>query len=182
MDKFQKALIMILVVLMIGPTVQFVVPIVSDIIRQDAPIEYTGEAIPVKSYSNNDIADWAAMAAADTMTFGFHNIDSVLPEKQKYFTTAGWEGFNKALNTSRMPEMIKMNQQLLTASIGESFAPYADIFTDDSGIQKWEAVVPLKLHYQAASKHRTDHLKVHIILVKRDDHSLAITQFIAMPE
>ena len=182
MGKFQKALIMVLVVLMIGPTVQLVAPMFSDIIKQDDTIEFTGAATPVPSYSATDITDWAAMAATDTMSFGFHNIDSVLPEKQKYFTTAGWKSFSKALNASRIPEMIKINQQVLTASLGESFAPYTEPFKDDSGVQKWQAVVPLQIHYQAGSKYRIDNLKVHIILVKRDDNSLAITQFIAMPQ
>ena len=65
MGKFQKALIMILVVLMIGPTVQLVAPMFSDIIKQDDTIEFTGAATPVPSYAATDITDWAAMAATE---------------------------------------------------------------------------------------------------------------------
>ncbi len=58
---------------------------------------------------------WAASAATQIMTFGFHDIDERMSESQRLFTADGWTSFSTALGKSSIMRNMLENQQLLTA-------------------------------------------------------------------
>jgi intracellular multiplication protein IcmL len=133
--------------------------------------------------SKPELLNWASLAVADTMTFGFNDYHSRLQNSSRYFSSKGWESFTQALERSRIIEMVEANQQVVTTTA--QGAPVVLSEGVKEGIYGWEVEVPVVITYQAGARTRTDRLLVRLNIKRssllENDKGLAIEQWIATP-
>lgn len=133
--------------------------------------------------SKSAVLSWTAQAATEVWTFGFHDYKNRLQEASRNFTRRGWASFTKALERSRIIEMVQENQFVVTA------APRSAPVVISEGVQNrrytWTVELPLKLTYQAGSKTRTDNLNVRLKIVRvpnlESPNGIGINQWITYP-
>jgi intracellular multiplication protein IcmL len=140
-------------------------------------------ALNEPNLSNSALLSWTAQAATEVWTFGFHDYKRRLQEASSNFTRRGWASFTQALERSRIIEMVKQNQFVVTA------APRSAPVVISEGVQNgrytWTVELPLKLTYQAGSKTRSDNLRVRLKIVRvpklESPNGIGINQWIAYP-
>lgn len=128
-----------------------------------------GKIMPMTALSspnteNFALANWAASAASDIMTFGFNDFDVRLNNSRKYFTPEGWESFYNALKVSKLVEDVKKTQQIATAVPRALPELKRDGLID--GKMRWEIDVPLLITFRAGSDIRPIPKKVHMVVEK----------------
>jgi intracellular multiplication protein IcmL len=128
------------------------------------------------------LMSWVAQAATEVMTFGFNDYKRRMQEASRNFTRTGWESFTQALQSSRILEMVEVNQQVVTA------APKgAPILTSEGNVgdrYQWVVQLPLIVTYTAGKKVRSDSLLVTIVVVRMDrlesPNGVGIEQWLAV--
>lgn len=129
------------------------------------------------------LMSWVAQAATEVMTFGFHDYPRRLQEASRNFTPTGWESFTYALEESRIMEVVRANDQVVTA------APRgAPIIQQESVVQgryQWVVQIPLTVTFQAGSKTRSERYLVTLVVVRvprlESPNGVGIEQWIAVP-
>lgn len=108
---------------------------------------------------------WAAQAASETMTFGFHDYRRRLQESSRHFTRRGWGSFTKALEDSGMIETVTENRQVISATprgaptiLAEGLMP--------NGIYRWEVEIPMLITYELGQTKRSDNKTVRLVIVR----------------
>jgi intracellular multiplication protein IcmL len=114
----------------------------------------------------NDAAlvSWAARAASDVMTFGFHDYQRRLQESSAYFTRRGWQNFTEALDRSRVIEGIQQSQRIVTAA--PKSAPVIEQQGLVDGVYRWVVDLPLIVTYQAGTSTQSDTISVQLVIVR----------------
>ena len=129
------------------------------------------------------LLSWATQAATEVWTFGFHNHKQRLKEASRHFTRKGWAGFTKAIERSRIIEMVNENRFVMT-SVPRS-APKITKEGLQNGRYNWTVELPLKTTYQSGSKTRSDNLLVRMKIVRvpklESPNGIGINQWIAYP-
>ncbi len=147
-----------------------------------------GRLIPMISLTEPNLStpalmSWIAQASTEVMTFGFHDYRRRLQESSRNFTRRGWESFTKALQQSRIIEMVQANQQVVTAA--PQGAPILESEGLIAGRYQWVVQLPMILTYQSGSKTRSDSLLVTLVIVRvprlESPNGVGIEQWIAVP-
>jgi intracellular multiplication protein IcmL len=139
--------------------------------------------VPLGQPNLNDSAliSWASRAAADVMTFGFHDYQRRLQESSVYFTRGGWQSFSEALKSARIIETVEERQQIVTAS--PQRAPVILQQGMLNGVYQWVVDLPLVVTYQSGNASQSDVLNVRMIIVRvstlDNPHGIGIQQWIA---
>ena len=106
-----------------------------------------------------------------------------LQEASRNFTRRGWESFTKALQQSRIIEMVEVNQQVVTAA--PRGAPIISSEAVVQGRYQWIVELPMILTYQSGSLTRSDNVMVTIVIVRvsrlESPNGVGIEQWIASP-
>lgn len=140
-------------------------------------------ALNEPNLSTPALMSWAAQAATETMTFGFHDYRRRLQESSRNFTRIGWASFTTALEKSRIMEMVEANQQVLTAS--PRSAPILVSEGVVNGRYQWQVEMPMVVTYQAGSQTRADNLVITLLIVRvsrlESPNGVGIEQWIAQP-
>lgn len=110
------------------------------------------------------IVSWAARAASDVMTFGFHDYQRRLQEASTYFTRRGWQSFTEALDRSRVIEGIQQGQRVVTAA--PKSAPVISQQGLVDGVYRWVVELPLIVTYQSGTAQQSDTINVQLVLVR----------------
>lgn len=146
-----------------------------------------GRLIPMVALNEPNLStpalmSWVAQAATEVMTFGFNDYRRRLQESSRNFTRRGWESFTKALQHSRIIEMVEANQQVVTAA--PRGAPVLDREGVVQGRYQWIVQLPMILTYQSGSQKRSDSLMVTIVVVRvsrlESPNGVGIEQWIAV--
>lgn len=127
------------------------------------------------------LASWAAQAATEVMTFGFHDYQRRMQQSSRHFTRYGWEGFTNALQKSRIIDSVEAAQQVVTAQ--PRSAPVLVQEGVYNGKYRWVLDLPLTVTYKAATSSRTDNLTVRLVIdrvpVLENPSGVGIEQWIA---
>lgn len=146
-----------------------------------------GRLIPMVALSEANLStpalmSWVAQAATEVMTFGFNDYRRRLQEASRNFTRRGWESFTKALQASRIIEMVEANQQVVTAT--PRGAPVLDKEGIVQGRYQWIIQLPMVLTYQSGTQKRSDNLLVTIVIVRvsrlESPNGVGIEQWVAV--
>ena len=148
---------------------------VSKFFKKDIPIDKP-------NLPNTYLLAWYALAASDILTFGFHDYKARLSLASDYFTEKGWKSFSKALQRSRIIEMVEVNQQIVTAAPkGAPFIQSGDVV---DGRYQWVVEMPLVMTYRSGAKKADTGLLVTAVIVRSDDpkhpYGVAIQQWVAL--
>lgn len=128
-----------------------------------------GRLIPMVSLAEPNLSSpalmsWAAQASTEVMTFGFNDYRRRMQEASRNFTRKGWESFTKALEGSRIVDMVEANQQVVTA------APRGAPVLLEEGLVKgryqWTIQIPMVVTYMSGTKSRNDQLMVTLVVVR----------------
>ncbi len=145
-----------------------------------------GRLIPMVPLSQPNLSvpslmSWVAQSATGVMTFGFSDYRRRLQESSRNFTKRGWESFTRALQRSRIIEMVEVNQQIITAA--PKGAPVLESEGLVAGRYQWVVQVPLILTYISGSKTYNTGLLVTIVVVRvprlESPNGVGIEQWIA---
>lgn len=147
-----------------------------------------GRLIPMVALNEPNLStpalmSWVAQAATEVMTFGFNDYKRRLQESSRNFTRKGWESFTKALQQSRIIEMVEASQQVVTAA--PRGAPVIESEGEYQGRYQWIVNLPMILTYQSGSKKRSDNLRVTLVIVRvsrlESPNGVGIEQWVAVP-
>lgn len=181
------ALLQTLVILGLIGAMLFVVHIHQPENRYFATTE-DGRLIPMVALNEPNLStpalmSWVAQAATEVMTFGFNDYRRRLQEASRNFTRRGWESFTKALQQSRIIEMVEANQQVVTSA--PRGAPVLDREGVVQGRYQWIIQLPMIVTYQSGAQKRSDSLMVTIVIVRvsrlESPNGVGIEQWIAVP-
>ncbi|MBU6234879.1 MAG: type IVB secretion system apparatus protein IcmL/DotI [Alphaproteobacteria bacterium] len=145
-----------------------------------------GRVVPMVALSEPNLSrpavlSWAAQAASETLTFGFHDYRRRLQESSRHFTRKGWGSFVKALQDSGMIESVEQNRQVLTA------APRAapTILSEGilAGIYQWQVELPMMVTYQIGQQTRNVSMNIRLTIVRvpklESPNGIGIEQWVA---
>jgi intracellular multiplication protein IcmL len=146
-----------------------------------------GRVVPMVALSQANLSkpallSWAAQAASETMTFGFHDYRRRLQESSRHFTRRGWGSFTKALQDSGRIETITSNRQVVSATpraaptiLAEGIMP--------NGTYRWEVEMPMLLTYELGQARRSEPMNVRLVIVRvptlESSNGVGIDQWIA---
>lgn len=146
-----------------------------------------GRVVPLVPLSQANLSkpallSWAAQAASETMTFGFHDYRRRLQESSRHFTRQGWGSFTKALQDSGMIETITENRQVIFATprsaptiLSEGLMP--------NGVYRWEVEMPMLITYELGQTKRNDSMNIRLVIVRvpklESANGVGIEQWIA---
>jgi len=129
----------------------------------------------------SSLMSWAAQAATEVMTFGFHDYQRRMQQSSRHFTRRGWESFTDALQKSRIMESVEASQQV--ASAQPRSAPILVQEGVFNGKYRWVVDLPLTVTYQAGAASRVDNLVVRMVIDRvpslENPNGVGIEQWIA---
>lgn len=146
-----------------------------------------GRVVPMIPLSQANLSrpallSWAAQAASETMTFGFHDYRRRLQESSRHFTRQGWGSFTKALQDSGMIETVNDNRQVLTA-IPRSAPTILAEGLMPNGVYRWEVEMPMLVTYELGQTKRSDSMNIRLVIVRvpklESANGVGIEQWIA---
>jgi len=91
---------------------------------------------------NTQLAVWANEAIVATYTYNHQNFLSRQKEIAHYFTSAGWMAYSKALNDSKLPDVVQKNAYYVNAVATQP--PNVKVL----GNNQWQAVMPVLVVYK----------------------------------
>ncbi|HAT1771570.1 TPA: DotI/IcmL family type IV secretion protein [Legionella pneumophila] len=100
------------------------------------------------------LAVWANEAIIATYTFDYKNYMQQQKEIAKYFSADGWIAYSKALNQSKLPEVVQKNAYYVNAVATE---PPKLITLDPT---HWQAIMPILVVYKNPQYKQKQNLKV----------------------
>ncbi len=145
-----------------------------------------GRVVPMVPLSEPNLSrpallSWAAQAATETMTFGFHDYRRRLQEASRHFTRQGWGSFVKALQDAGIIDAVNTNRQVVSA------APRAapTILSEGvlNGTYQWQVEMPMMVSYQYGAQQRDVSMNVRLTIVRvpklESPNGVGIEQWIA---
>jgi len=129
-----------------------------------------GRVVPMMPLSQANLSkpallSWAAQAASETMTFGFHDYRRRLQESSRHFTRGGWGSFTKALQDSGMIETITENRQVISATPRSAPTILAEGLMPN-GVYRWEVEMPMLITYELGQTRRSDSMNIRLVIVR----------------
>lgn len=130
---------------------------------------YTGSKMPVQGLEEPNIntqtlLNWAATAATEIMTFGFHDIDKRFETSRLYFSPQGWESFKTAMIKSGIVENADQYQQIITSIPESSPTLVSEGIIDHK--YGWVVDMRIVMTIRAGEKQATQLLNVRLAIVK----------------
>jgi intracellular multiplication protein IcmL len=127
------------------------------------------------------ITSWAAQAATEVMTFGFHDYKQRLQESSKNFTKTGWVSFTKALDAAQILSTVSTQLQVVTS------APTAAPVVMEEGVvngrYQWRVQVPITTRYKSSQGDRPETRVITMLIVRvprlESANGVGIEQWIA---
>lgn len=114
--------------------------------------------------TNEALLSWAVQAAADVMTFGFHDIDQRFAQSRTYFSDEGWRSFSEALSKSFFLKTMMESQQITTAiPRGPPELVHAGLY---KGQFTWIVSVPLLMTIRAGSVAKHERMVIRMFIVR----------------
>jgi intracellular multiplication protein IcmL len=147
-----------------------------------------GRLVPMIALSEPNLStpallSWVAQASTEVMTFGFNDYRRRLQEASRNFTRRGWDSFTKALQDSRIIDMVEANQQVVTAA--PRGAPILKSEGEYNGRYQWTVQLPIVVTYQSGPKKRSDNLMLTLVIVRvprlESPNGVGIEQWLAVP-
>jgi intracellular multiplication protein IcmL len=128
------------------------------------------EGLRLPNMGKMAIANWAALAAGEIMTFGFNDIDTRFAESQKKFTDKGWSDFRKAMIKSGLIDDMLKAQQIVT-TVPKS----PPILTEEgliNGIYSWKFDIPLLITFRSGGVKTSRPVTVSLVIetISTHDH------------
>lgn len=189
-DGFKNLMIMVklLGLLMVAGT-GFVYYYISNFIPQDSYYAVSpggtqrrlvGLSLP--NVNRDAILRWAAAAATEVMTFGFHDIDERMSRARRLFSDEGWRSFSEGLLRARMLKAMLANQHIMTAIPTATPSILAEgIFNGD---YSWIIEVPTILTVRAGSETRIIRTRLRLVIIRLPTQSnpmgIGIKTFLAL--
>jgi intracellular multiplication protein IcmL len=145
-----------------------------------------GRVVPMVPLSEPNLSrpallSWAAQAATETMTFGFHDYRRRLQESSRHFTRPGWSSFVKALQDSGIIEAVEANRQVV--STAPRSAPTILSEGIMNGVYQWLVEMPLMVTYQYGQQQRNVSMNVRLTIVRvpklESPNGVGIEQWVA---
>lgn len=140
-------------------------------------------ALNEPNLSTPALTSWAAQAATEVMTFGFHDYRRRLQESSRNFTRTGWDSFTKAVERARIIQLVEAQQQVVTAA--PDSAPVVVSEGLSMGRYQWVVQLPLTVNYQSTAGSRTDKLLIQMVIVRvprlESPTGVGIEQWVASP-
>jgi intracellular multiplication protein IcmL len=128
------------------------------------------------------LMSWVAQSSTEVMTFGFNDYRRRLQESSRHFTREGWETFSKALEQSRILELVEANNQVVTAA--PSGAPVIKGEGEYRGRYQWQVQLPVILTFQSGRKTLGQNLLVTMLVVRvprlESSNGVGIQQWVAV--
>lgn len=129
-----------------------------------------GRVVPMIPLSQANLSkpallSWAAMAATETMTFGFHDYRKRLQESSRHFTRRGWASFTKALQDSGMIETVTVNRQVVTTSLQSAPTILAEGVMPN-GVYRWEVEMPILVTYELGQSRQNTSMNIRLVIVR----------------
>ncbi len=128
------------------------------------------------------LLSWAAQAASEVMTFGFHDYEERLGRAARHFTPKGFADFREAMIKSRMIEGVVDAQQIITAV--PKAAPVLKGEGLYNGKYRWVVDVTLLITYQSGDAKSSTTMNVTLYIVRvstlESPNGVGIDQWIAM--
>ena len=146
-----------------------------------------GRVVPMMPLSQANLSkpallSWAAQAASETMTFGFHDYRRRLQESSRHFTRGGWGSFTKALQDSGMIETVTTNRQVISATPRSAPTILAEGLMPN-GVYRWEVEMPMLITYELGQTRRSDSMNIRLVIVRvpklESANGVGIEQWIA---
>lgn len=138
-------------------------------------------ALNEPNLSTPALMSWAAQAATEVMTFGYHDFRRRLQEASRNFTRIGWASFTTALETSRIMEMVEANQYVVNAAPTSAPVLLEEGVVD--GRYQWRIEVPIVVTYQAGAQKRADNYILTLLIVRvsklESPNGVGIEQWVA---
>ncbi len=116
------------------------------------------------SADDTQLAVWANEAIVATYTYNFQDYLAQQKTIAKYFTSAGWIAYSKALNDSKLPEAVKTNSYYVSAVA--TLPPTIKTLPDN----QWQAVMPLLVVYKNPQYQQKQTLLVTITFTTASDN------------
>lgn len=170
-----------------------IVSTVGNIMMASKPVEYRyfatdsegriKELTPLNNpvQSVNAMLNWTVNSITQTYTFSFANYRQELQAAQSNFTPGGWQGFERALESSRILATVIENRYVTTAVPTGAPVIVAEGLTN--GRYAWRIQVPITVTYQSAARQTSQSLLVTVTIVRRPETEhpvgLGIAQIIA---
>ena len=134
--------------------------------------------------SDEAVKTWTADAIKQAMTFDFSNMEEKKEGAKDIFTAKGHEEFYKALEKSRIPDIVREKQQIVRLNM-VCVPEITKTEADETGGKIWVLEVPVEIQYQSETEARNDYHEV-LVIVKEDEvdghaRGLGIVQWIALP-
>lgn len=121
-------------------------------------------AMSTPNVTNDALMAWAALAATDIMTFGFHDIDEMFSKSRTYFTDEGWLSFGEAFGKSVFLRNVLTSQQIVTAvPRGSPKVVHIGFY---KGQYQWVLDVPMLMTIRAGAKAKQERTNVRMFIVR----------------
>jgi hypothetical protein len=133
------------------------------------------------SVSKETILEWANYAAMKTFTYDFRNYDKQFKELQSCYTTAGWEGYMKAVNSSNNLKITQEEHLFVSAKINGTSQLVSAPSGDDA---TWVVRVPVLATYQNQDREVTQDMYVDLTIKTNYGvpTRLGVNQIVASPK
>lgn len=133
--------------------------------------------------SQAKVLGWATQVSMEVFTFGFHDYRMRQQAARRHFTNDGWNGFDRALESSKFLTIVKDQQQVVSA------VPKAAGVVVQEGVYRgryfWEVRLPMLLTFQQGAKAVPQAwlITYRVVQVPRTEYEegIAIDQVIADP-
>ncbi len=106
----------------------------------------------------SELSVWANEAIVSTYTYNYANYLSAEKEMAKYFSSAAWIAYTKALNDSKLLDTVKANAY--TVSAVATSPPQIKVIAPG----RWQASMPVLVLYQGLGKQQQQNLLVTITI------------------
>ncbi|MFK7839048.1 MAG: DotI/IcmL family type IV secretion protein [Bdellovibrionales bacterium] len=130
-------------------------------LKQLPPIDQAG-------VTHDQVFSWLPLAVTEAMSFSFNDFEGRLKKASRHFTDDGYQSFRKALDRSRILEMVEVNKQVVR--MVSASAPILIKEGVVQGVYEWTIEMPVVVTYFAGDKQRSDRLRL-VLVVKRSNES-----------
>ncbi|MGC1183059.1 DotI/IcmL family type IV secretion protein [Legionella sp.] len=128
-----------------------------------------------KKIEQTVILTWSKNATMQAFNFDPASLDLQMQKLQACFTEQGWTGFNTALQKSGNMQTIKSQKLTVTSQI------VGEILINEAKDNQWKLTLPLMVTYQNEKEKVSQLLSVNLIVARKPNGDLGITQMIATP-
>jgi intracellular multiplication protein IcmL len=125
---------------------------------------YLLQALDEPNLTHTAILNMAENVVTQVLTFGFNNADERLLGMRHLFTKEAWNYFGRAYLQQGRLDLIKRNQQVLTAVATAGPVVVSEGMVDD--VDRWVVQVPIVTTFQAGKSSSTKRSVLQVTLVR----------------